>query len=68
MLKIQVSATSKKDEEAVMALINAIGYALEDDYSVEIKQKGFHIEDDGYYAGDDTYFALAEKKIVLEKI
>lgn len=68
MLKISVSATNKKDEEAVMALINAIGYALEDDYSVEIKQKGFHIEDDGYYAGDETYFALADKRIILEKI
>lgn len=68
MLKIQVSATSKKDEEAVMALINAIGYALKVDYSVEIKQRGFRIEDNRYYAGDDTYFELMNKKIILEKI
>lgn len=67
MLKIQVSATTKKDEEAVIALINAIGYALEDVYPVEIKQKGFHIKDDDYFGGGDTYFSLVDKKIILEK-
>jgi len=65
MLKIQVSATSKKDEESVTALANAIACALDDEHDVQIREEGFKID---LFAGDDMYFDLIDKIVIIERV